>query len=69
MIYGANTKVGKVYAHFLARQGFHLIVVEREGQSLNALQADLKAELLEEPAMTKIILDKFDVDTFNKQVV
>ena len=69
VIYGANTKVGKVYAHFLARQGFHLILVEREGQSLNALQAELQAELLVEPAVTKIVLDKFDVDTFNKQVV
>ena len=69
VIYGANTKVGKSYAYFLARQGFHLILVEREAQSLNTLQAELKAHFLEEPSITKIVLDKFDVDTFNKQVV
>ena len=37
VIYGAGTKAGRIYAHFLAQKGFNLVLVEREPQSLNVL--------------------------------
>ena len=30
VIYGASTKVGKCYAHYLAKKGFNLILIERD---------------------------------------
>ena len=71
MIYGAGTKVGKTYAHFLAKKGFNLIIVERDDTSLKDLKADLDSNLIQKPLVTKILLDKFsfDIDTFTKQVV
>ena len=68
VIYGAGTKVGRAYAHFLAQKGFNLILVERETRSLDNLEVNLKADLLKEPLITKICLDRFDVDTFARQV-
>ena len=37
VIYGAGTKAGRIYAHFLAQKGFNLILVERDQHSLNNL--------------------------------
>lgn len=37
VIYGAGTKAGRIYAHYLAKKGFNLILVEREQQSLNMI--------------------------------
>ena len=71
VIYGAGTKVGRIYAHFLAEKGFNLIIVERDAASLNNLEVTLNTNLIQEPLITKIVLDKFqfDMDTFNKQVL
>jgi hypothetical protein len=69
VIYGAGTKVGRAYAHYLSNRGFNLILVERDNRSLDALQVNLQSDLLTEPVITKIVLDRFDQDTFNKNVV
>ena len=68
VIYGAGTKIGKTFAHFLAEKGFNLIIVERDPKSLTDLEVTLNANLIQEPLITKIVLDKFqfDMDTFNK---
>ena len=69
MVYGASTKVGKAYAHFLAKQGFNLILVERDMEILNHLEVNLIADMLNPPKVTKIVLDRFDQDTLNKALV
>ena len=69
VIYGAGTKAGRIYAHYLAQKGFNLILVERDQHSLNNLQQNVKFDLANEPLITTIVLDKFDMDTFNKTVV
>ena len=69
VIYGAGTKAGRIYAHYLAQKGFNLILVERDQHSLNNLQQNVKFDLANEPIITTIVLDKFDMDTFNKTVV
>ena len=68
MIYGAGTRVGKTFAHFLAERGFNLIIVERDSKSLDELEVNLNTNLIQEFLITKIVLDKFqfDMDTFNK---
>lgn len=30
VIYGAGTKAGRIYAHYLAQKGFNLVLVERD---------------------------------------
>lgn len=42
VIYGASTKVGRSYAHFLVNKGFNLILVERDRNQLDDLEADLR---------------------------
>lgn len=37
VIYGAGTKAGRIYAHYLAQKGFNLVLVEREQHSLSKL--------------------------------
>ena len=69
VIYGAGTKAGRIYAHYLAQKGFNLVLVERDQQSLSSLQQNIKFDLSSEPLITTIVLDKFDLDTFNKTVV
>lgn len=63
VIYGASTKVGKAYAHYLAKKGFNLILVERDMQILNDLEVnlrDLRESMQDSPKVTKIVLDRFD---------
>lgn len=69
VIYGASTKVGRSYAHFLVNKGFNLILVERDRNQLDDLEADIRQNTIQEPKITKIVLDKFDQDTLNKQLV
>jgi len=69
VIYGACSKVGKAYAYFLAKQGFNLILVERDIEQLNALEVNLNTECLVPPKLVKIVLDRFDQDTLNKALV
>ena len=45
------------------------MLVERDQHSLNNLQQNVKFDLSSEPIITTIVLDKFDMDTFNKTVV
>ncbi len=60
LIYGASTTVGKLYAHYLANRGFNLILIERDMNQLNLLEANLNTELLNRIKITKIVIDKFD---------
>ena len=70
VIYGAGTKAGRIYASFLAQKGFNLVLVERDQPSLNNLTQNLRFDNSHiEPLVTTIVLKKFDMDTFNKQVV
>lgn len=69
VIYGASTKVGRAYAHYLIRFGFNLILVERDRNQLDDIEADLKKDSIYDVKITKIVLDKFDQDTLNKQLV
>jgi hypothetical protein len=38
VIYGAGNKGGKAFAYYLMSKGFNLILIEREGDSLQALE-------------------------------
>lgn len=60
VIYGASTTVGKMFALYLAQQGFNLILIEREMNQLNLLEVNLNADLLNPPKITKVVIDKFD---------
>ena len=61
MIYGAATTVGKLYALFLARKGFNLILVERDLQQLNLLEQLIKKDTqLCQVRVVKVVIDKFD---------
>jgi short-subunit dehydrogenase len=50
-------------------KGFNLILVERDRNQLDDLEADLRQHTIQEPRITKIVLDRFDQDTLNKQLV
>lgn len=60
VIYGASTKVGKIFALYLAQQGYNLILIERDMNQLNLLEVNLNADLLSPPKMIKVVMDKFD---------
>ena len=60
VIYGASTTVGKMFALYLAQQGFNLILIEREMNQLNMLEVNLTTDLLNPPKITKVVIDKFD---------
>lgn len=66
VIYGASTKVGKAFAHHLAKRGFNLIIIERDANQLNHLEVNLNADLIETPKITKVVVDKFDQDSLWK---
>ena len=68
VIYGAGTKAGRAYAHFLAHKGFNLVLVEREAHSLSMLSQNIQFDVVKDPLITTIVMDKFDMDTFNKTV-
>ena len=68
VIYGAGTKAGRIYAHFLAHKGFNLVLVEREAHSLSMLAQTIKFDVVKDPLITTIVMDKFDMDTFSKTV-
>lgn len=60
VIYGASTKVGKIFALYLAQQGYNLILIERDMNQLNLLEVNLNADLLSPPKILKVVMDKFD---------
>lgn len=60
VIYGASTKVGKIFALYLAQQGYNLILIERDMNQLNLLEVNLNADLLSPPKIIKVVMDKFD---------
>lgn len=60
VIYGASTTIGKMFALYLAQQGYNLILIERDMNQLNLLEVNLNADLLSPPKITKVVMDKFD---------
>jgi hypothetical protein len=68
VIYGASTKVGKAFAHYLGKQGFNLILIERDLNQLNHLEVNLNTDLLQPPKITKVVIDRFDQDSLWKAV-
>lgn len=38
IIYGASNKAGKLFAYYLMSKGFNLILIERDGESINSLE-------------------------------
>ena len=38
LIYGCHNKAGKAYAYYLMSKGFNLILIERDGDSMQALE-------------------------------
>lgn len=55
-----------MYAHYLAKRGFNLILIERDMNQLQLLEVNLQTELLDRIKITKIVIDKFDQDSMWK---
>lgn len=61
VIYGASNKAGKTFAYYLMSKGFNLILIERDGDSIQALEEQLRKMLPERnPIIVRIVLNKFD---------
>lgn len=55
-----------MYAHYLAKRGFNLILIERDMNQLQLLEVNLQTDLLDRIKITKIVIDKFDQDSMWK---
>ena len=61
VIYGANNKAGKAYSYYLMEKGFNLILIERDIESIQALEGQLRKLLPQSSSnIQKIVLNKFD---------
>lgn len=61
MIYGCGNKAGKAFAHFLAKKGFNLILIERDSQIIKDLKDDLLKSLSGRmPDIQEVVLERFD---------
>lgn len=50
-------------------KGFNLILIERDGESINALEDQLRKTLPDKnPIIMKVVLNKFDQDSINYAV-
>lgn len=60
-MYGVGNKAGACFAYYLMSQGFNLILIEREGETIKQLE-DLLHRML--PSVNcdivKVVLNKFD---------
>mgnify|MGYP001558045869 CR=1 FL=1 len=65
VIYGASNKAGNAYAHYLAAEGFNLILIERNIEPLNLLEIQLNHTNADIVVM-KFAPDKFDEDSLNR---
>jgi len=69
VIYGCNNKAGKAYSYFLMSKGFNLLLIERDIDSIQALEVQLRKLLPESTAqIVKIVLNKFDQESINNAV-
>lgn len=59
VIYGANNRAGKAYAHFLIEKGFNLILIESDISSHRGDSPvdDLQSDLLAQAAENKFVPD------------
>jgi hypothetical protein len=61
VIYGASNKAGKSFAYYLMSKGFNLILIERDGESIQQLEDTLRRMLPEQnPIIIRAVLSKFD---------
>ena len=61
VIYGCNNKAGKSFSYFLMEKGFNLILIERDLESIQALEGQLRKLLPDSnSSIQKIVLNKFD---------
>ena len=61
VIYGASNKAGKSFAYYLMSKGFNLILINREMESIQILEDQLRKVLpLLNPTIIRIVIDKFD---------
>ena len=69
MIYGAINKTGMCFAYYLMAKGFNLILIERDGVSLQKLEDQLRSLLPSSNAsIVRVVLNKFDQDSVNRAV-
>lgn len=68
VIYGAANKAGKAFSYYLMSQGFNLILIERDLDSLKDLHETLLRMNRTEykPIIHKIVLNRFDQETIDK---
>lgn len=66
VIYGAGNKAGKSFAYYLMARGFNLILIERDGDSIQLLEDQLRKLMPDKNTIfVKIVLNKFDQDSIN----
>jgi hypothetical protein len=65
VILGCANRAGGAFAHYLARQGFNLILIERDMTPITDLEISL-SRLSTAPAIVKIELKTFDDETVKK---
>lgn len=69
VIYGCNNKAGKAFSYFLMEKGFNLILIERDLESIQALEGQLRKLLPDSTSnIQKIVLNKFDQESINYAV-
>ena len=66
VIYGAGNKAGKSFAYYLMARGFNLILIERDQDSIQLLEDQLRKLMPEKNTIfVKVVLNKFDQDSIN----
>ena len=61
VIYGASNKAGKSFAFYLLQKGFNLILIERDNDSIQQLEDQLRKLLPDQNSVIiKCVLNKFD---------
>jgi len=64
VIYGAGNKAGRAFAYYLMQRGFNLILIERDAESLNKLNAQLRTMLPDQNSdLVHCVLSQFDQQT------
>ena len=68
IVYGSSNKAGKAFSYYLMDQGFNLILIERDSDSLKDVEEHLLRMNRTEfkPIIHKIVLNKFDQESIEK---
>mmetsp|Transcript_34712 Transcript_34712/g.53270 ORF Transcript_34712/g.53270 Transcript_34712/m.53270 type:complete len:157 (+) Transcript_34712:94-564(+) len=69
VIYGAGNKAGKAFAFYLYEKGYNLIMIERDAESLLAVEELLEKMLPQRNGVIeKIVMNKFDQASITKAI-